>query len=301
MTTTNRDGSAGARLSAPQPSCPAVAGRPPGRTPHPKRPPQPASARRVHPPSVRLFDPYTAATHPQQEQRPLEPHPERRTMRGHVHRRPPHQDLRCHHPRRRALRGGGGRLGGRLHPVAGLAARLRSRRGGPHRHGAAPPRAGLRGVRQRPAGRGRRIGRRHRADHGPAARRRGPGLLLGGGAAHRGQGDQGRRGERQGRHPRAGGLPHRLPPAGRPSRGDARRHGGHVRLGARALAALAHPAGAERRAAARERRRGDRRRPALRRRHGQRDRGRAGRQGPREGQRLLRGGRRVAREVEVEA
>ena len=152
---------------------------------------------------------------------------------------------------------------------------LRPRRGRAHRHGAAPPRPGLRGVRQRPAGRGRRDGRRHRADDGPAARRRGPGLLLGGRAAHRGQGDQGRRGERQGRHPRARGLPHRLPPARRPSRRDARRHGGDLRLGARALAALADPARAQRRAAARERRRGDRRRAAVRRRHGQRDRGRA--------------------------
>ena len=152
---------------------------------------------------------------------------------------------------------------------------LRSRRGGAHRHGAAPPRPGLRGVRQRAAGRGRRlvdgIGLtmvQLHGDEGPAfcsevARRTGA------------QGDQGRRGERPGRHPRAGGLPHRLPPARRPSRRDARRHGGDLRLGARALAALADPARAQRRADARERRRGDRRRAAVRRRHRQRDRGRA--------------------------
>ena len=79
--------------------------------------------------------------------------------------------------------------------------------------------------------------------------------------------------QRQGRHPRARDLPHRLPPARRPPRRDARRHGGDLRLGARALAPLADPARAQRRPAARERRRGDRRRAPVRRRHGQRHRG----------------------------
>ena len=55
----------------------------------------------------------------------------------------------------------------------------------------APARPRLRGVRQRAARPRRRDGRRHRADDGAAARRRGAGLLLGGRAAHRGQGDQG--------------------------------------------------------------------------------------------------------------
>ena len=73
-------------------------------------------------------------------------------------------------------------------------------------------------------------------------------------------------------------------------RRDARRHGGDLRLGARALAALADPARAERRAAPGERRRGDRRRAAVRRRHGQRDRGAPRGQGPREGRGLRRGG-----------
>ena len=55
---------------------------------------------------------------------------------GHVHGRPSHQALRNHLPRRRPARGRGGRLGGRVHPVAGLAAGLRSGGGRAHRRGA---------------------------------------------------------------------------------------------------------------------------------------------------------------------
>src|SRR4029453_7149400 len=69
----------------------------------------------------------------------------------------------------------------------------------------------------------------------------------------------------------------------------ARRRRGDLRLGARALAALADPARAQRRPATRERGPGERRGAAVRGRHGERHRGRPRGQGPREG-RGLRGG-----------
>ena len=85
----------------------------------------------------------------------------------------------------------GRRLGARGHPLGGLAAPLRAGRGAAHRPHAAPPRRGLRRLRQRAARRGGRRGRRARPDDGAAPRRRGPGLLRRGRPAHRREGDQG--------------------------------------------------------------------------------------------------------------
>ena len=76
--------------------------------------------------------------------------------------------------------------------------------------------------------------RRARPDDGPAARRRGPGVLRRGRAAHGREGHQGGAGRARGADVQAlEALPHRLPPARHPPPRPLRRDGGDVRLGAR--------------------------------------------------------------------
>ena len=149
-------------------------------------------------------------------------------------------------------------------PVAAGRRALRRRPRRPRIAAAVRAAAGARRrVRQPDARRGRAGGRRDRADDGPAARRRGPGLLRGG--------RRGARARRSSRPCRCGGqadmqaieaLPHRLPPARRPSPGQRGGTGETFDWELRRASALEGPAGAQRRPDRRQRRRGDRRRRA---------------------------------------
>ena len=133
--------------------------------------------------------------------------------------RDPGQGL-WHHPARGR---GGGRSARRLGAGHDLLAseppglHARGRRG--DRPVAQAHDRGGRRVRQRDARRGGLAGRPLLAHHAPAARRRGPGLLPRGRAAHGLQGDEG--GERQARGlgGRPARVPDRLPPARRPRAG----------------------------------------------------------------------------------
>ncbi len=126
-------------------------------------------------------------------------------------------------------------------------------------------------------------------DDGAAERGRGAAVLRRGGAADRGQGDQGDpRGQRR-RGARGGGVPDRFPPLRSARQRALGRDRRKLRLGAAARAPLRDPGDRRRRAAARQRRRSDRGHAPVRGRRGQRGGGRAGPQGPRGDGCLLRG------------
>ena len=208
-------------------------------------------------------------------------------MGGVSTRRPSHQALRHHHPRRRAARGRGGRLGGRLHPVAGLAARLRSGarpRASPRLCAGAPRSAACSSTRTLDEVAGLVDG--DRADDGPAARRRGPGLLRRGRAAHRREG--------RSRPRRCAATPTSArsrpstptttcstPTAAGCAAARGRRSTGSSSRTRRSKIPLVLSGGLRPENVAEA----IARRAPVRRRHGQRHRGQPGRQGPREGRR----------------
>ena len=185
-----------------------------------------------------------------------------------------------------------GRVGDRADLLAAVAAALRPRRRGRDRRGGQAARRGRGRVRQRDARPRRRRPPTRRPDDDPAPRRRGPGLLLRGGAADRLQGDQGGARAQPRRRPGAGPVPHRLPPARQLHRRASRRHRRDVLVGDRARPPQPGAGDPLGRVEPRQRRRGDRGRAAVRRRRRQRRRAAPRTQGPRQARGVRGGGPR---------